>query len=273
MESSEFGFSKFSKNDFYAGINERLVDMAELGPGQKIIELACATGGVTKLILERLKDAKDSVVIAIDHSASALKQAMQEINGHGDSIVEFVQSQVEQIPETIKGSAADVVIFCNAIHYISDKNVLITDIFNALKPGGKFVFNTSFYDGGQPEDSLLFYRKWMFKSLRVLRSDYQLRPDSSQKVESRKQLNPTDYAQILESNGFQVVKQVEDRIQVPISGWLDISEFEDFIQGTMPGVDMQAASDSLKKGVIAAFEEMKVTTIPRNWMRVVAVRA
>ena len=272
MDSSEFGFGKFSKNDFYGTINERLIDMAELGSNQKIIELACATGGVTKLILDRLKDAKESVVIAIDHSASALKQAMKEINGRGDSIVEFVQSQVEQIPETIKGSAADVVIFCNAIHYISDKNVLATDIFNALKPGGKFVFNTSFYDGGQPEDSLLFYRKWMFKSLRALRKDYQLRPDASKKVESRKQLNPTEYTEILESNGFQVVQQIEDRVQVPIDGWLDISEFEDFIQGTMPGVDMQAASNSLKKGVHAAFEEMKVSTIPRNWMRVVAVK-
>ena len=272
MDANEFGFSKFSKNDFYGAINERLIDMADLGSNQKIIELACATGGVTKLIVDRLKGAKDSVVIAIDHSASALKQAMKEINGHSDSMVEFVQSQVEQIPETIKGSAADVVVFCNAIHYISDKNILASDIFNALKPGGKFVFNTSFYDGGQPEDSLLFYRKWMFKSLRALRRDYQLRPDSSQKVESRKQLTPAEYVEILESNGFKVLQQVEDRVQVPIAGWLDISEFEDFIQGTMPGVDMQAASDSLKKGVQSAFEEMKVSTIPRNWMRVVAVK-
>ena len=112
----------------------------------------------------------------------------------------------------------------------------------------------------------------MFKSLRALRNDYQVRPDSSKKVESRKQLTPAEYVEVLESNGFQVVNQVEDRVQVPIAGWLDISEFEDFIQGTMPGVEMKVASDSLKKGVRAAFDEMKVTTIPRNWMRVVAVR-
>ncbi|MCH8062557.1 MAG: hypothetical protein IH861_08640 [Chloroflexi bacterium] len=77
MAPEEFTFTKFSRNDFYEGLNRRLVDMAEIGSGQRIVDLACGTGGVTKLMLEKLRDARDSVIIAVDHSASALKQAME----------------------------------------------------------------------------------------------------------------------------------------------------------------------------------------------------
>ena len=76
MTSQEHSFSKFSRNDFYEKLNSHLVEMAELDSGQRIVDLACGTGGVTKLILDHLRDARDFVVIAVDHSASALKQAM-----------------------------------------------------------------------------------------------------------------------------------------------------------------------------------------------------
>ena len=76
MATDNFTFTKFSKNVFYSKLNARLVDMADVGSSQRIVDLACGTGGVTQLILERLRGAKESVIIAIDHSATALKQAL-----------------------------------------------------------------------------------------------------------------------------------------------------------------------------------------------------
>ncbi len=55
MASENFSFSKFSANPFYWSINARLVDMAELKDGQRIVDLGCGTGGVTQLILDRLR--------------------------------------------------------------------------------------------------------------------------------------------------------------------------------------------------------------------------
>ena len=71
MTSKDFSFGKFAQNAFYGKINARLVDMADVTPGQRIVDLACGTGGVTQLILERLRGARDSVVIAVDNSATA----------------------------------------------------------------------------------------------------------------------------------------------------------------------------------------------------------
>ena len=268
---SEFSFATFSQNPFYEELNARLVAMAEPGSGQRIVDLACGTGGVTKLILRQVRGARDSVVIAMDHSASALKQAMEELKSHRDTAVQFVQSQVEQMSDALK-ERADTVIFCNAIHYIPDKDALVGEISRSLNPGGKFAFNTSFYEGGQVPESMTFYRKWMFKSARILRREHGLSPQRAEKVESRKHLSAEQYRELLERNGFQVIRLEEDRVLVPIEGWLDISTFEDFIEGTLPGVPLKEASDSLQKGVHQTFEEMEIEYVPRNWLDVVAVR-
>ena len=78
MTSGDFTFSTFSKNAFYGELNGRLIDMVDVGSGQRIVDLACGTGGVTRLILERIRDARESVVIAVDHSSTALRQAMDD---------------------------------------------------------------------------------------------------------------------------------------------------------------------------------------------------
>lgn len=268
---SNFSFATFSQNPFYEDLNARLVAMAEPGSGQRIVDLACGTGGVTKLILEQVRGARDSVVIAMDHSAVALKQAMEELKSHRDTAVQFVQSQVEQVSDSLK-EKADTIIFCNAIHYIPDKDALLGEISKSLNPGGRFAFNTSFYEGGQVPESTAFYRKWMFKSARILRREHGLSPKRAEKVESRKHLSATQYRELLERNGFSVIRLEEDTVLVPIEGWLDISTFEDFIAGTLPGVPLKEASDSLQKGVHQTFEEMEIEFVPRNWLDVVAVR-
>ena len=271
MTPEEFTFTQFTRNAFYSALNARLIDMVPVGSGQRIVDLACGTGSVTRLIIERLRGARNSVIIAIDQSAGALKQAMEELKDVRNAAVDFVQSQVEQLSETIKESV-DTVIYCNAIHYVPDKDALVADISKALKPGGTFAFNTSFFEGGQPPESLQFYRRWMMKALRYLKSEYGLMPVKSQKAESRRHLSPDEYRELVESHGFKVVKQKIDLVQVPIEGWLDISKFEDFISGVMPGVPLDKASAAMTEGVKRAFEELGIKVVPRNWLDMVAVR-
>ena len=97
MSGADYSFSTFSKNEFYAQLNARLVDMAEVGSDRRIVDLACGTGGVTRLILERINRTRDTVVIALDHSQSALKAAMEDLMDISDNAVKFVQSGVENV--------------------------------------------------------------------------------------------------------------------------------------------------------------------------------
>ncbi len=271
MAVGDFSFKKFSELGFYKVINDRMVELAEISPGQRIVDLACGTGAVTRLILNRLRGARDSVVIGIDHSTTALRQAFEDLGNARDATVQFIQGGIERLSEMVKESV-DTVIFCNAIHYIQDKGALLSEVSKTLRPGGVFVFNTSFFEGGHPPESEQFYRRWMFKALRLLKSEYGLAPTKREKVESRRQLSADGYRDLLAQRGFRVAKQQIYTVEVPLEGWLDISQYEDFISGAMPGVPLDKASESLKMAAIQTFHDLSIKFVPRNWLEVMAVR-
>ena len=79
--SDEYSFTEFSSQPFYRKVNSRLVDMSGVFNQHKIIDLGCGTGGITKLILDRLTGTKETVIYAVDHSSSALKSAVEELGG------------------------------------------------------------------------------------------------------------------------------------------------------------------------------------------------
>lgn len=61
-------------------------------------------------------------------------------------------------------------------------------------------------------------------------------------------------------------------MDMPLEGWLTISQYEDFISGIMPGVPLDKASDVLKSAVTETFEDLNLSAIPRNWLYMVALR-
>ncbi|SVC44930.1 uncharacterized protein METZ01_LOCUS297784 [marine metagenome] len=269
--NEHYTFAKFASNSFYRNQNAQLIDLLDIGDKQKIVDLACGTGAVTRLLSDRLKNAKDAAVIGIDHSAIAIKQAIEDFKDVKSSAVQFVQGGIEHLSTALKDKV-DTVVLCNAIHYIPDKNTLLFDINNALHPGGKFAFNTTFFEGAHLPETLKFYRVWMLKAMRHLKSEYGLSINRASKVESRKQLTPDDYKNLLDKNGFQISIQEIKTVEFTREGFLDISKFDDFIQGTLPGVPLEKASKSLQAGVHQAFDELKLTYVLRNWLDIIAIR-
>jgi ubiquinone/menaquinone biosynthesis C-methylase UbiE len=270
-QQDDHSFKWFAEQGFFKAVNAHLVDLANIHPGQRIVELACGTGAATRLIRDRLEGARESLVIGIDASASALREAMQQLGNARDVALQFIQGRVEALSSTVR-EHVDGVIFCNGIHYVSDKDSLLDQISQTLKVGGTFAFNTSFYQGAHLPETEGFYRRWMFKAIRLLRSEYQLRPQPD-KVESRRQLTPEQYSQLLRDRGFTIQCQAEQTVQVPLEGWVNISRFEDFVSGALPGVPTQQASKVLQEAVRQTFKELKLEVVPRNWLSVVALKA
>ena len=270
--SEEYSFSSFSKLPFYKKINKRLLDLAKIENQKSIVDLGCETGLITKLILKKIKkDANDCIVYAVDHSSNALKTASEEIGEKKQATVKFIHSEVQNLKEVLKDKV-EAVIYCNSIHYVPDKLSLIKQIKNQLKSDGIFVFNTSFFEGSHPPETHKFYRKWMIRSLRVLKTEYGLSPDKSAKVESRKQLTPEEYISILENAGFNVVVKDIQRIEVPKDGYHHISGFSDWIEGILPGVPLDKGCDVLQKSLKDVWDDMKLSSVPRLWLSISAVK-
>jgi len=85
----------------------------------------------------------------------------------------------------------------------------------------------------------------MIRSLRVLKSEYGISPEKSDKVESRNQLTPDEYESILNEAGFDVLVKDIQRIEVPHDGYHHISGFSDWIEGILPGVPLDKGCESL----------------------------
>lgn len=270
MSDSRFSYAPFASQGFYEVVNRQLVDMVDFHPGQKIVDLACGTGAVTRLIAERVKGARDSLVIAIDMSASAIREAMAQLGSARDVAMEFIHSRAEHLSSIVK-APMDGVVFCNGIHMVPDKETLVAEVASTLRQGGTFAFNTTFFQGSIPPESEQFYRRWMSRSLRALKSKYGLFP-KQEKVAARVQLTRDEYEHLLLNNGFAVARTHLCPAPMDLAGFLAISQYEAFIEGAMPGIPLEYGSESLQTGARQAFEDLGLDKVPRNWLTVIATR-
>lgn len=266
-----FSFKSFSEHAFYKQMNEWLVDHARLKPGWTVVDLACGTGQVARLVAERIRGGQQALLIAVDLSYSTLKEAMGELADVRDVAIEFVAAKAEEFAVAVR-EAAQAVVLCNAIHYVADKPKLIANVAQNLRQGGIFAFNTAFFMGCTPPETEPFYRRWMMKALRTLVKEYGLRP-TTERVEARHQLTPREYRELLEAGGFSIEQEELLTAPMTLQGWKDISRFEDFVQGALPGIPVATASRVLCDALEETFEELEIDIVPRRWLSVVAVRA
>jgi len=270
-ESENFNFDSFSNLEFYKKVNSNLLDLADLNSSNKIIDLGCGNGGITEMILAKVKDVSNIVIFAVDSSSSAISLALKRFSNRKDVIINYIQSEAQNLHENLK-EKVDTVIYCNSIHYVEEKGKVLQHIGNGLEKGGKFAFNTSFFDGSHPKETEAFLRKWMMKSFRLLKTEYNLRPVKS-KVQSRIQLTPENYENLLAENGFKVTEKKIENIHVPLDGWYEISSFKDWIEGVLPGIPLDIGRKVLQQTVEALFKELNIKTLDRKWLSIVASKS
>ncbi|MFB0517263.1 MAG: class I SAM-dependent methyltransferase [Candidatus Neomarinimicrobiota bacterium] len=271
MSDRTFSFEAFSRHPFYEEVIQRLVDLADLKPGQRVLDLGAGTGAVTRLLVEKVAGRAGSEVIAVEPSASALEIARQSLENVSGAVVRFVQSKAEQLSEIVR-VPLDAVFFCNAIHLVKEKAKIIEAVWAALRRGGIFSFNTTFFEGGEPPESQQFYRRWMLKAFRLLKSRYNLSP-TKEKVEARYRLTESEYDRLVTDHGFAVRTKELVRVEMPLESFEDISGYELWIKGVLPGIPLAIGAEILKEAVDEAFAELGLTSSPRNWLLMVASKA
>ncbi|MBO82823.1 MAG: hypothetical protein CL506_00470 [Actinobacteria bacterium] len=270
-KNEEFNFNSFSGLPFYRKVNSRLLDLAKISDSRKIVDLGCGDGGITEMILAKVKDASKVVVFAVDSSSSAISLALKRFSDRKDVIINYIQSEAQNLHENIK-EKVDTVIYCNSIHYVLEKEKVLRLIGNRLNEGGLLAFNTSFFLGAHPKETEAFLRKWMMKSLRVLKNEYNMKPNKD-KVQSRVQLTPENYEEIVNNSGFEIKEKKIWNVQVPLDGWYEISSFKDWIEGVLPGIPLDIGKTVLQSTVKSLFKELNLTSLDRRWLSIVASKS
>jgi len=115
-----------NKHQFVSNFGEDLVTLLAPKKGEHILDLGCGTGQLAAAIA-----ASGALVEGVDHSEDMINTAKETYSG-----IQFLVEDAESLNYQMKYDA----IFSNAVfHWISNPAKAVNNVYNALKPGGRFV--------------------------------------------------------------------------------------------------------------------------------------
>jgi ubiquinone/menaquinone biosynthesis C-methylase UbiE len=146
-------YEDFTRHAFYRAVNEQLVALANLRPGQIVVDIASGTGALLRPILDRIQaGGAPGQIYAVDNDAGALEAARQVYGEHG---ITYLVADARDLATLVQH--ADAVFCANALHMIDDKAGIFAAVRKILQPGGIFAFNTTFFEGALPQATRLLY--------------------------------------------------------------------------------------------------------------------
>lgn len=264
-DDERFSFTPFTRHPFFTQVNRWIIEKV-ITPGRQIIvDLGCGPGAVTKLILERISGAEPPPhVIGVDPSPSAIARARACISSR---FAEFKEGTAELLSRLVP--PADAVVFLNAIHLMPDKEQVLKEIRRVLKPGGLLAFNSTFFNGAYVEGTSGFWRRWIVRSVQALREtgfDVQHTGHAA----AMEWFSADQYSAACTAAGLRPTTVELLRVDMTRQALIDIGRFSLFIEGALPGAPLEEGAKALEVGLERTMEELKVESVPRNWLEVVA---
>jgi ubiquinone/menaquinone biosynthesis C-methylase UbiE len=264
-EEDRFSFTPFTRHPFFTHVNRWILDRVICPGRQVIVDLGCGPGAVTELILERVRGQQPPPhVIGVDPSPSAIAKARAAISSRW---AEFKQGSAEWLSKLVK--SADAVVFLNAIHLVPDKLTVLKEIRSVLNPGGALAFNSTFFAGAYVEGTSGFWRRWIVRSVQALK-EKGIDVKHNGHAAAMEWLSADQYCAACEAAGLRPTTVELLRIEMTAESLADIGRFSLFIEGALPGVPLEEGSEALQIGLARTLDELKVSSVPRNWLEVVA---
>ena len=278
-ETDQFTFEPFAAHTFYTEINRSLVQKAlaalAMHPARErltIVDMACGTGAITRLIAEEMarQGHQQARIIGVDPSIEALRLARISIEEIGVK-ADFIQGETGDLSTLVQN--ADAAFFCNAIHLIPDKLSAFKQMAAILAPGGVLACNTAFYDGTNLEDTVRFSRLWIRRAVGWLRKERpEVRLSRDTKVTAMQWLPPEEYISLLEQSGMSDVDVTQERVTMTLDGIRDLGHYWLFVEGALPGAPLTIGAAALGSTVYEVGQELGMTGVPRMWLQIVAMK-
>jgi ubiquinone/menaquinone biosynthesis C-methylase UbiE len=282
-ETNLYTFEPFAAYGFYTDVNRALVRQAlahlKTRSDSKtltIVDMACGTGAVTRLIAEELArqgQLARTRLVGVDPSAEALRRAkkgMDELGIQVDS--EYIQGDAADLPRLVQN--VDAAFFCNAIHLVPDKLAAFQQMASILAPRGIFACNSAFYEGTYVPGTERFYRLWTRRAVGWLRQEHpEVRVSRDAKAMAMQWLTPEEYISCLKQSGFINVETHETNVSISLDAWRDLGQYWLFIEGALPGIPLAYGAAALAAAVYQAGNESGMTEVPRTWLQIVAFNA
>jgi trans-aconitate methyltransferase len=115
-----------NKHDFVFQYGESVLELADIKPGERILDLGCGTGPLTNKI-----KVQGAEVIGIDASQDMIAKAKESFPGLTFLVADAADFHFDEPFDAV---------FSNAVlHWVHKADQAIKCVYDSLKPGGRFV--------------------------------------------------------------------------------------------------------------------------------------
>ena len=206
---------------------EDLLTVLNPQPGERIVDLGCGSGQLTERIA-----AAGAIVTGIDYSPDMIAQARINYPAARYPNLDF---RLAEATTFSVDSAADAVFSNAALHWVKDQNAAIAAIGRALRPGGRFVAEL----GGKGNIGTIM------ESLGAILGG----------AEAAEEKSPwhfpsiSQYATLLEGNGFTLVSAVLFDRPTPVEGAAGMEDWLEMFGGVFFAEMAAPEKDQRRKAV------------------------
>jgi ubiquinone/menaquinone biosynthesis C-methylase UbiE len=120
----------------FAEASERLLDKLAPRPHDRVVELGCGPGAMSRRILRRL--GAGGVLVGVDGSAGLLEQARAALAGAGPARFEPVMADVAGLGAWLDG--ADAIVGRAVLHHVPMVELVLGRLRAAVRPGTRVGF-------------------------------------------------------------------------------------------------------------------------------------
>jgi len=125
------------RNQFHLSLANRLIEIAQPQPGQKILDIATGTGLVAITAAQIV--GSSGRVVGVDIAKGMLEQAQKKIKTIGLTNVELIEADADYL--NFNDSSFDIIFCSSALVYLTDLPNSLQQWYRFIKPGGLVAFS------------------------------------------------------------------------------------------------------------------------------------
>lgn len=309
LDIIDSSYEPFSREPEYIQANQAFIEKLPIKAELALLDLACGTATMSDLIIERLAAAEGLMgraaaeylsdsgfqIFGIDLSEESLALGRQHLASrwglqHTDRDALSLTDRAKPFARLVRGTAEsvaaenasiDLAIMGNAIQLVEQRGKMYSEIHRALRPGGTFAFNTSFYAGTYCDGTEQVYLRWVQEASRWIsernrelkatgQSGIQRTRGTSHRAFSRPWLSIAEYRAELAQHGFEVYDVYERTVMLNQRCFETIGAYTGLAKVLLSGYPGEFASRALIEASRITLEASGVKEIPRFWLEVAA---